>query len=56
MKKLGVMVAVVAAAMFAAPAAHADHKGKISWMNPEKGFAEAKKTGKPMMLFFSASW
>ncbi|MDF1660421.1 MAG: hypothetical protein P1V97_01530 [Planctomycetota bacterium] len=56
MKKFGVMAAVAAIAMFAAPAAHADHKGKISWETPEKGFEKAKKSGKPIMLFFSASW
>lgn len=56
MKKFGVLVAVAAVAMFAAPAAHADHKGKVSWVTPDNGFAQAKKSGKAMMLFFSASW
>jgi hypothetical protein len=57
MRKIGIMATIAATALFTAPAAFADHKGKIPWVpNPTQGFAKAKKTGKPMMLFFTASW
>lgn len=49
--------AVVAVTLGAAPAFAGDHKGKITWAaSPEAGFAQAKKTGKAVMLFFTASW
>jgi hypothetical protein len=56
MRKFGIMALIAAAALFTAPAAFADHKGKVPWLTPEQGMAQAKKSGKPMMLFFSASW
>lgn len=41
----------------AAPEARADHKGKIPWVEDvEAGFKQAKATGKPIMLFFTADW
>ena len=33
-----------------------DHLGKVPWQNPEQGFKQARLTGKPMMLAFSADW
>ena len=41
----------------AAPAlAGGDHAGKIPWVTPEEGFQQAKMSGKPILLFFSADW
>jgi thiol:disulfide interchange protein len=42
----------------AAPAAHAgDHKGKVAWAaDPTQGFAQARREGKPIMIFFTADW
>ena len=43
--------------LFAAPDAMADHKGKLPWvMDYEQGLNEARMTGKPIMLFFTADW
>lgn len=37
--------------------ARADHYGKVKWVKDvQTGFLTAKKSGKPMMLFFSAAW
>ena len=41
---------------FAAPEALADHKGKVPWLEPTEGFQQARMTGKPIMLFFTADW
>ncbi len=30
--------------------------GKMPFVTPEKGMAEAKRTGKPMLLYFTADW
>lgn len=41
----------------AAPEARADHKGKIPWVtDPTQGFAQARRDGKPIMIFFTADW
>jgi hypothetical protein len=54
MRRLILTAAAVVA--LAAPAA-ADHKGKISWVEePAEGFQQAKLSGKPILLFFTASW
>ncbi|MCO5166911.1 MAG: thioredoxin family protein [Planctomycetes bacterium] len=35
----------------------ADHKGKVPWVtDPAQGFAQARREGKPIMLFFTAEW
>ncbi|MBX3465545.1 MAG: hypothetical protein KF878_01435 [Planctomycetes bacterium] len=35
----------------------ADHKGKVSWVtDTTQGFAQARREGKPIMLFFTAEW
>lgn len=53
---------IVAALLFvgagaARPAGAQDHIGNISgWEDPEEGFARARREGRPILLFFSASW
>ena len=39
-----------------APEVRADHKGKVPWLEPTQGFQQARMTGKPIMLYFSADW
>ena len=47
----------LALALVTAPEAQADHKGKISWVEDvEAGFKQAKASGKPIMLYFTADW
>ncbi len=36
--------------------AMADHVGNVPWVEPEQGFAQARRTGKPILIVFSASW
>jgi hypothetical protein len=55
----GALPALALAALFAvaAPEARADHKGKIPWVtDPTQGFAQARREGKPIMIFFTADW
>jgi ABC-type sugar transport system substrate-binding protein len=50
-------VALAAVMALAAPEARADHKGKIPWVtDPTQGFAQARREGKPIMIFFTADW
>ena len=55
-QSLWVGVAVAAVALAAAPSARADHSGKVPWRKPDAGFQEAKLSGKPIMIAFSAEW
>jgi len=51
--------AAVAVALGAGAPAFADgaHEGKIPWVKPpEEGFRQARLSGKPILLFFSADW
>lgn len=56
--RAGLFAAAAAAVLIGgAPAALADHKGKIAWVeDPAQGLEQARLTGKPAMLFFSADW
>lgn len=58
MRNTFVAMATVALIGAAAPAAHAgDHKGKVAWAaDPTQGFAQARREGKPIMIFFTADW
>lgn len=58
MRNALVAVAAVALLGAAAPVARAgDHKGKVPWVtDPAQGFAQARREGKPVLLFFSAEW
>lgn len=56
MKRASFWTAAAFVALVSSPAL-ADHKGKVPWVEPPaEGFALAKRTGKPAMLFFSAEW
>jgi len=51
------IAAALAMVLCAAPAAHADHKGKIPWVeDPQQGIQQAQQSGKPILYFFTASW
>jgi len=30
--------------------------GKMPFVTPEKGFSEAKRSGKPIFMYFTADW
>ena len=50
-----IMLATLLLVVFASPMALAEKK--IQWAESvEKGFAEAKKTGKPIMMDFYTEW
>jgi hypothetical protein len=49
--------AAVAVALAAPAYASGDHEGKIPWIKePAEGFQQAKLSGKPILLYFTASW
>jgi len=56
------LIAVATVALLGATALDAraagDHKGKITnWAaDPTQGFAQARREGKPIMIFFTADW
>jgi hypothetical protein len=51
-----VLTAAAVMTLAAAAPARADHRGKIDWKTPEDGFAAARTSRKPIILFFTASW
>ncbi len=54
---LAAAAASVAVAVAAPAYASGDHEGRIPWVkSPEEGFQQAKLSGKPILLFFTASW
>lgn len=57
-KRLFLALAISTVMTVAAPEAEAAHTGKITnWvMNPDEGFAQARREGKPIMIFFTADW
>lgn len=57
MRKLLTLAAAAACTLaFAAPAPAADHRGEVAWQTPDDGFAAARSSRKPILLFFTASW
>lgn len=57
MRRTFLALAAAAVLTVAAPDARADHKGKIPWVeDPTAGFAQARREGKPIMIFFTAEW
>lgn len=57
MRTLSWSAVALAVLLGAAPAARADHKGKVPWVeDPAVGMQKAKALGRPAMLFFSAEW
>jgi hypothetical protein len=55
------LIAVATAALLGVTAVDAQaagsHKGKITWAaDPTAGFAQARREGKPIMIFFTADW
>lgn len=50
------LLALAATAVLALPAYAGDHRGKVPWVEPAEGMAQARREGKPAMLFFSAEW
>ncbi len=49
--------AAVTVALATPAFASGDHEGKIPWVKePATGFQQAQLSGKPILLFFSASW
>lgn len=49
--------AAAAVTVALATPAFADHEGKIPWVKePATGFQQAQLSGKPILLFFTASW
>ena len=52
----GLAIAATLVAFAAQDAQAGDHLGKVPWQTPEQGFQQARLTGKPVMLAFSADW
>ncbi len=54
-RRQAIVLATLLLVVFASPIALAEEK--IQWAESvEKGFAEAKKTGKPIMMDFYTEW
>jgi hypothetical protein len=50
-------ILVVAVGLLAFAAAHAEDGGKLPWVKDHaKGIEQAKKTGKPAVVYFTADW
>lgn len=55
--RITLLAALAATAVLAAPARAGDHRGKVPWVDdPAAGQAQARREGRPALLFFSAEW